>query len=108
MHDHQQSLLLRWRHIAEVLIATGLFLTVPQSPNAQEFTPACTNPSLPGKQTGIDQQCGIEGAGGKEAEQDAVKNNFCASGTPTVLNFARFQELQSAVEQIESINFGDP
>jgi hypothetical protein len=94
------------RH-APLLIATALPLFLGDASHAEQFTPTCANPSSPGKRMAVDQRCGIEGSGGKEAEQNAVKNNFCANDPVTVLSFARFKELQSAVEQDPSINFGD-
>jgi hypothetical protein len=74
---------------------------------AQNFTPACSNPSKPGKATGIDSRCPLEGSGGDEAAQNEVKNNFCAAGTPTSTSFDEFKSLQASVEQNKAINFGD-
>lgn len=74
---------------------------------ADEFRPACVNPLLPGNVAPIDNRCGIQGAGGEEAEQDAVKNNFCAGGTLAPIDFSQLKVLQSKVEQDRSINFGD-
>lgn len=84
-------------------LATGLAAVS----HAADFTAACTNPSSPGQPTAIDGQCGLEGAAGDEAQQNAVKNSFCASGPSTVLNFTQFRDLQTAVEQRGAINFGD-
>jgi hypothetical protein len=74
---------------------------------AQDFTPTCNTPSLPGQAVGIDNRCGIEGAGGKEAEQNQVKNNFCTTGTPVEITIDQLTTLQTKVEQNTSINFGD-
>lgn len=97
----------RRQPLTKVVIATTLLFCVAPSLNAEEFRPQCSSPWLPGEQMAIDQQCGIEGSGGAEAEQDAVKNNFCASGAPTVITFTRLRDLQSAVERDNTINFGD-
>jgi hypothetical protein len=73
----------------------------------QDFTPTCTTPMLPGKTVAIDNRCGIQGAGGKEAEQNQVKNNFCAMGAPVETTIDQLTTLQTKVEQNTSINFGD-
>jgi hypothetical protein len=74
---------------------------------ADDFKPACAQPSLPGKAVGIDSRCGIQGAGGKEADQNMAKNNFCAPGAPGSLTFTKLATLQSDVAQNNKINFGD-
>jgi hypothetical protein len=91
-------------------LALGLLLAALFSPlqisRAQGLTESCENPSFPGDSTAIDRKCGLEGSGGKEADQNAVKNNFCAGAPPNALTFTRLMELQSAVQQNSSINFG--
>jgi len=83
-------------------------LVVPSAPaRSANFVPACANPSFPGNAVAIDGRCGLEGSGGQEADQDSVKNNFCASGTPAVLSFGDFKQLQTSVEANRAINFGD-
>lgn len=77
-----------------------------------QFKPACANPSYPSPPPSappaIDSQCGLTGAGaGPEGVQDAVKNNFCASGTPRAVTFADLTNLQAQVEKNPSINFGN-
>jgi hypothetical protein len=71
------------------------------------FQPSCSAPSFPDPTAlGIDAQCGTEGAGGKEATQNSVKNNFCASGTGAEIGIADLATLQKEVEKNPSINFG--
>lgn len=88
-------------------VVTALLLILTQASRAADFTEACSTPSFPGNPTAIDEKCGLEGSGGEEAEQNAVKNNFCASGSPRVMNLMQFKDLESAVERDQSINFGD-
>lgn len=71
--------------------------------------PACSAPRFPEPTPlGIDNQCGNQGNGGKEAAQNAIKNNFCPiTITPEPLTIADFQQLQKDVaKQTPSINFG--
>jgi hypothetical protein len=93
----------------------------PPVPNAQakpkppfkrtKFKPACKNPSFPmpapAKPPAIDSQCGLAGAGaGPEGQQDMVKNNFCAQGTPEEISVADLVGLQAKVVANPAINFG--
>jgi hypothetical protein len=55
---------------------------------------------------GIDAQCGIEGSGGEQSEQNLAKNNFCSSGTPSETSIAGLLNLQQSVEKDPSISFG--
>jgi hypothetical protein len=76
------------------------------------FTPACASPSFPipapATSPGIDAQCGITGDGiGPEGQQNSVKNNFCAKGTPEVKTIADLIALQSKVLKNKAINFGN-
>jgi hypothetical protein len=76
-----------------------------------KFKPACASPSYPtpppSKSLGIDSQCGLSGAGsGPEGQQDSVKNNFCARGTPQTITIDYLKGLQAKVEKNPSINFG--
>ena len=76
------------------------------------FKPTCTSPSFPNpppkNPLGIDTQCGVSGSGiGAEGQQDTVKNNFCAKGTPKPVTVAYLTSLQAKVEKKKSINFGD-
>lgn len=76
------------------------------------FKPACSRPSYPqpppAASPGIDSQCGASGAGtGAEGQQNAAKNNFCATGTPRPVTVDSLTALQASVEKDASINFGD-
>ncbi len=99
--------------VCRVVALAALILFADRFPcSAQgEFSPACSKPNYPSpppaKPLGIDAQCGISGAGGEEAAQDAIKNNFCASGEPKVVTIPALQKLQADVESDPSINFGD-
>jgi len=78
---------------------------------AVKFKPTCASPSYPApppsKSPGIDAQCGLSGAGsGPEGQQDSVKNNFCAKGTPRAITIDYLKGLQAQVEKNPSINFG--
>jgi hypothetical protein len=75
---------------------------------ASAIKPSCSTPDFPEPTAlAIDAQCGNIGNGGKEGEQDSVKNNFCpASETPAEITIAAFQQLQKNVEANSSINFG--
>ena len=83
----------------------------PPLPAHTTFTPACSAPSYPSPppktSPGIDSQCGLEGSGGEEANQNTAKNNFCASGTPTDMTIDDFTNLQTQVNNDPSIPFGD-
>jgi len=77
-----------------------------------KFKPACVTPSYPTpaptSSLGIDSQCGLAGAGvGPEGQQDSVKNNFCAKGTPQTITIDDLTKLQGQVEQNQAINFGN-
>lgn len=79
---------------------------------ADIFKPTCTSPSFPNpppkNPLGIDAQCGLSGSGsGAEGQQDTVKNNFCATGTPKPMTIADLTSLQAKVEKKKRINFGD-
>ena len=82
----------------------------PASDIGSAIKPSCTAPDFPAPTAlAIDNQCGNEGNGGKEAEQNTVKNNFCPpSETPAEITIAAFQQLQKDVEANSSINFGGP
>jgi len=82
------------------------------APARARFKPACPSPTYPSPppaaSPAIDSQCGLSGAGaGPEGVQDAVKNNFCATGaTPKAVTVADLTDLQARVEKNPSINFG--
>jgi hypothetical protein len=75
---------------------------------ASAIKPSCTTPDFPAPTAlAIDAQCGNQGNGGNEAEQNSAKNNFCPlSETPADVTIAAFQQLQKDVEKNSSINFG--
>jgi hypothetical protein len=111
-----------------LLTSSVVTSTVPHSPRLQKsnpklkakpapvfkpttFKPACASPSFPSpaptSSPGIDSQCGITGDGvGPEGEQNSVKNNFCAKGTPQVKTIADLIDLQNKVLKNTAINFG--
>lgn len=81
------------------------------SPKPTKFTPACRQPSYPtpppAQSPQIDSVCGLAGAGtGPEGQQNMVKNNFCATGTPQMITITDLTNLQAQVEQNPAINFG--
>ena len=83
----------------------------PPLPAHTTFTPACSAPTYPSPppkvKPGIDSQCGLQGSGGEEANQNAAKNNFCATGTPTDMTIDDFTNLQTQVNNDPSIPFGN-
>ena len=98
----------------EIRIAVGLVLAcacvsvAPLVWAAEPFVSHCTTPSFPGKAVAVDSRCGIDGTpGGHEVEQNRLKNNFCAGGTPEIVSFSHLRDLQVKVEKNSQINFGD-
>ncbi|HVG30545.1 MAG TPA: hypothetical protein VM864_12635 [Pyrinomonadaceae bacterium] len=105
-----------------VVDPTMLGATRPRPPRARTkakaarvvdaLKPACQKPSYPSPSPaaalGIDAQCGLNGSGtGAEGQQDSVKNNFCATGTPKAMTIPALTSLQAQVEKNGSINFGN-
>jgi hypothetical protein len=89
-----------------------LFLAVATPCAAQNtFAPVCTSPNYPvptpTAARDIDTQCGLSGSGGREAQQNSAKNNFCASGPAEPVAIGGLQTLQAAVDADASIAFGD-
>jgi hypothetical protein len=84
---------------------------VSRSTAAVAFTESCADPSFPSaKATPIDTACGISGtASGAGAEQNKLKNNFCAIGdSPKQITIEDLNSLQGQVENFSpTINFGD-
>src|ERR1700746_3304223 len=80
-------------------------------PPKTTFVPACASPGYPSPPPKakllIDSQCGLQGAGGDEANQNMAKDNFCASGTPKDMTIEDFVNLQTKVNDDPSIPFGD-
>lgn len=111
--------------ICLALLATGFDTTATDAnktnepPTAQSptrtsgtFNPSCTKPNFPQpspqQKPGIDAQCGLSGSGsGAEGNQNAAKNNFCASGSPTTITIDTLKSFQAQVERNKNINFGD-
>jgi len=75
---------------------------------AAALKPTCSTPDFPEPLAlGIDNQCGNQGNGGKEAAQNSVKNNFCPlNETPKEVTIADLQQLQEEVKKDSSIKFG--
>ena len=75
------------------------------------FQPTCAAPSYPTPPPktppAIDSQCGLQGSGGEETNQNIAKNNFCATGTPKDVTITDFINLQTKVNDDPSIPFGD-
>jgi hypothetical protein len=77
--------------------------------SGQVFVQTCPAPQFPGRNTGIDSQCGVAGTGLEaDAIQDKTKNNFCAPGPAQAISFDDMLNLQNAVEKNKAINFGNP
>lgn len=72
------------------------------------FTQTCDSPSFPSPtKTPPDSTCGITGKGGAEANQNKAKNDFCASGDPNSIDFAKLKDLQAQVAANSSIDWGN-
>ena len=72
------------------------------------FTQSCDSPSFPSDtKTPPDSACPITGSGGAEAHQNTAKNDFCSSGDPNPIDFAKLKDLQSQVAGDSSINWGN-
>ncbi|SRR5579884_2647187 len=75
------------------------------------FKPACAPPNYPSPPPktppAIDSQCGLQGSGGEEANQNMAKNNFCATGTPLDMTIDDFTNLQTQVNDDPAIPFGN-
>src|SRR5262245_12595463 len=69
---------------------------------ADSFQPPCKLPfAALSEKAPIDSQCGLSGSPKNTpalAAQDLAKDNFCASGTPVVLSFTIFPDMQAAAE----------
>jgi hypothetical protein len=73
------------------------------------FSQSCDQPSFPtATPAPIDStSCPLSGSGGAETNQNAAKNNFCASGTAQPMTIAQLAALQQQVQQNKSIPFGN-
>ena len=76
------------------------------------FSQVCNTPSFPtDTPTAMDgTSCSVSGNGGAETWQNEAKNNFCAEGStaPATTSIQELVALQTKVEQIPNINFGNP
>jgi hypothetical protein len=74
------------------------------------FSQSCTNPHFPtDTPTAMDATaCGIAGNGGAETWQNEAKNNFCAPDPAKAITIPSMVQLQTKVQQEESIPFGNP
>ncbi len=93
--------------LLEVVVTTMAALVSTCAVADTPFSLTCQNPSFPGGTAAIDQRCGAKGKGAKEAEQNQVKNSFCATGSPMTVTFADLAKWQKDVEQNNDINFGN-
>lgn len=71
------------------------------------FVPSCSLPSPLDeikKHHSIDRTCGPEGTGDNQAQKDQnkVKNNLCATGTPVVLTRETFKTLQQKTKALKA------
>lgn len=94
-----------------LLAVFGQILVLAPCSARQKFTPVCSAPAFPSpapaKALAIDSSCGITGSGGDESNQNAAKNNFCATGTPQPMTIAEMAQLQTQVANDPNIDFGD-
>lgn len=74
------------------------------------FAQSCANPHFPtDTPTAMDAaDCGIAGNGGAETWQNEAKNNFCATDPAKPITIPEMVQLQSKVQQDQSIPFGKP
>lgn len=87
--------------------------TTESSSAAGGFEQTCSNPDFPvDTPTAMDtSSCTVSGNGGPETWQNHAKNNFCPTGgsaTPTLTSILELVALQTKVQQIPNINFGNP
>ena len=76
---------------------------------ADDLTQSCSAPLFPQPaQTKIDSVCGAVGSGGKEANQNQAKNNFCATTPARPITISDMVSLQQKAQAIKGINFGNP
>lgn len=106
----KRSLLLACLVLSLLLIGRTEYTASKNSPSVMvdNLQPTCSHPHFPAPTAlGIDTQCGNEGNGGKEAEQNTAKNNFCPlTQTATIVTIASLKQLQGNVESNPHINFG--
>lgn len=81
-----------------------------QSPGSDVgFAQFCTNPHFPVDTPTImdSTTCGVAGNGGAETWQNEAKNNFCAPDPAKPVTIQDLAKLQTAVEQDQTIPFGN-
>jgi hypothetical protein len=83
----------------------------PSEPMATEtaFAQSCANPHFPTDDPAAmdNTSCGISGNGGAETWQNDAKNNFCASDPAMPVTIPDMVQLQSKVQQDQTIPFGN-
>jgi hypothetical protein len=74
------------------------------------FAQSCANPHFPTETpAAIDATtCGIAGNGGADTWQNEAKNNFCATDPAKPIAIPDMVQLQSKVQEDQSIPFGNP
>jgi hypothetical protein len=86
--------------------------TTPDEQIATEagFAQSCANPHFPTDAPGPmgSTSCGISGNGGAETWQNEAKNNFCAPDPPKPITIPEMVQLQTTVQQNQTIPFGNP
>ncbi|HLL75883.1 MAG TPA: hypothetical protein VK421_11550 [Pyrinomonadaceae bacterium] len=99
---------------APALRGTATSTNVPAAAQDHSFDPGCELPFKPiQKKQPIDGQCpkgghsALIGAKPEHVLQNLAKNNFCAKGDPTPVNYDAFVALQAAVNDMgDSLNWG--
>jgi hypothetical protein len=94
------------RRVHQVASTIITVVAISAAAATQTFTQTCADPSFPSKATAIDSACDVVGQGGKEADQNKAKNNFCAQGAPASYTFDKLKRLQVQVDNDRSIPFG--
>ena len=75
---------------------------------ADGLTQTCSAPQFPqADATKIDSICGAAGSGGKEANQNQAKNNFCPTTPAKPITIPDMVALQNKAQAINGINFGN-
>src|ERR1039457_118057 len=75
---------------------------------ADGLTQTCSAPQFPQPAaTNIDSVCGAAGSGGKEANQNQAKNNFCPTAAAKPITIPDMVALQNKAQAINGINFGN-
>jgi len=91
-----------YRAVPLCLLAIGFGLLAITEDVAAQFQPRCEIPYRHIASTGLEiESCPAEGDGKTDAhrQQNAAKNNLCATGRPIPLTFSAFKRLQKAVDE---------